>query len=136
MRRGISLLTLTISLLLPKPALGQNVDLTKNDSAQLVAMLGAPSFRARERAHRELIRRGSGAQSDIKRGTEHDDLEIRGRCRAILELIVVAEVDQRLAAFLAGKDDARMPMPGWAIVRDVAGDDETGRRIYAILYNG
>jgi hypothetical protein len=136
MRRGLFIGTLLIVAAHPNAAVGQSVPLLSAESSALVRMLGDRAFAAREKAHIELVRRGESALPAVRFGAESDDPEIRRRCRDILAAHTVSEDEVVLAPFLAGKDSSESRLPGWGVVRGVVGDDDVGRRIYAVLYRG
>jgi hypothetical protein len=50
----------------------------------LITQLGAPSFRDREVAQAELVRRGDGALLCLLAGEQSKDFEVAGRCRALV----------------------------------------------------
>lgn len=102
--------------------------------AELVRQLADPSFRVREKAEAELLRRGAECITEIQRGAGDDDLEIRRRCEELLEIIPQSQADKFLASFLARKEDPQATFPGWHFLRDLVGDDDGGRSLYARLY--
>jgi hypothetical protein len=134
--RSLSVLMIGLLVPLAGPPLApaQDTDAPPVAASELVRKLGDPSFRVREAAERELIRRGATALTDVKRGTQDADLEIRRRSLGVLAEIQKSEVEVFLGAFLAGKEDPKAALPGWGVVRKVMGDEAASRDLYALLY--
>lgn len=66
-------------------ALAQEPAPTEQKYEALVQQLGDDDFAKREAAEKELRAAGKAAHSALQKGLESDDLEIRERCRRILE---------------------------------------------------
>jgi hypothetical protein len=67
-------------------------------SADLVRQLGSSSFRDRESAYDELVRRGAGVTGALEMGVRSDDREIRRRCQDLLRQIEEADLRAHLLA--------------------------------------
>src|SRR5437762_3432628 len=103
--------------------------------SELVRQLADPSFRARDKAEQELVRRGTELLVDVERGANDDDLEIRHRCQKILRQIPQSDADLFLAPLIARKEDSNTVFPGWKTLHGIIGDDDGSRFLYAKLYN-
>jgi hypothetical protein len=103
-------------------------------AGELVRKLGDASFRVRESAEGELLRRGAAALADVTRGAQDADLEIRRRCQSILLEIQRSEDDAVLGPFLAGKAAPKGSLPGWNAIKSFMEDDADSRYLYALLY--
>lgn len=99
---------------------------------ELVRKLGDKSYRVREDAARELLRRGPAAVAALTAGTKDTDLEVSERCRQLLPVAASLERNEKLAALL--KDPSAPPPKGLAglerFLKEV-GDDKTARELYA-----
>jgi hypothetical protein len=105
------------------------------EAAALVRQLGAAAFADREEAARGLLRLGRRAAGALHAGLRSPDLEVRRRCAALLPAVLRTDEDRRLDAFLRdGPGKGGPPWPGWASLKQVAGDGVTARLLYADLY--
>ena len=84
-----------LSLGAPPP----DADLRKR-AEELVARLGAPSYRDREKAARELVDIGYPAKDAVLAGKKSADSEISDRCAKLYPVIWRADLEKRVQAFL------------------------------------
>jgi len=99
---------------------------------ELVQRLGDPSFFIREQAAEELARQGGAGKAALIEALRDPDFEIRWRARRILNRVVQAEFEGRLAAFVAdvgGREEHGLP--GWKRFRDLVGDRREARKMFA-----
>jgi hypothetical protein len=103
-------------------------------AAELVAQLGDPSYRLREKAANELIKLGSAALEPLRKGLAHPDAEIGDRCRKLLPLALDHHLQEQIAVFLDKPDDP-IPegLPGIKRWIKVAGTGKESRQLYALL---
>ncbi|WP_020469997.1 hypothetical protein [Zavarzinella formosa] len=98
----------------------------------LVRQLGHKSYKVRETAARDLLKRGSEAVVALNVGTKDTDPEVAERCKQLLPVAAATERNEKLSRLL--KDPAG-PLPkGLAGLEEfikIAGDDKTNREIYA-----
>jgi hypothetical protein len=106
----------------------------KQRAADLVAHLGAPVYRDREKAARELLDIGYPARDAVLAGQRSADPEVSDRCKKLYPAIWRADLDKRVQRFL---DDTDGPipddLPGAARWLKTAGDGKESRRLYANL---
>jgi hypothetical protein len=95
----------------------------------LVQMLGDEQFSTRERATSRLIEIGLTAKSALERGSQHPDREIRYRCLRILTIVAELDLQRRLDAFAAGRDDEH-GLPGWDQYRETLGGSAEARAMF------
>jgi hypothetical protein len=88
--------TLSLFLFVLAPPCAPAGDPATTSAAELVRQLGSSSFRDRESAYDELVRRGSGASSVLELGLRSEDREIRRRCQDLLRQIEEAELRAQL----------------------------------------
>ena len=102
--------------------------------ATLIAQLASEEFTLREAASDELTRIGLPAFSALEGAALHPDREVRYRAIRILSQIRELDLQRRLEAFLAGKDDQReYPLPGWSRFAKAYGDTEKSRQLFVEL---
>src|SRR5687768_14036709 len=94
----------------------------------LVAQLGDPDYRDREKAAKGLLAIGYPARDAVLAGQQSPDQEISERCRKLYPAIWRQDLDKRTAKFLddpaaAGPAD----LPGAARWLKLAGDDRPSR---------
>jgi HEAT repeat protein len=101
---------------------------------ELVRKLGDKSYRTREDAARELLRRGSDAVAALNEGTKDTDPEVSERCKQLLPQAASLERNEKLAK-LTG--DPKSPPPKGLAGLDrflkITGDDKFARELYAEL---
>ncbi len=102
--------------------------------AQLVHQLGAKSYRAREDAARNLLKRGAGAVAALSDGIKDIDPEVSERCRQLLPQAAALDRNEKLAALT--KDPSVPPPKGLAGLErflKITGDNKGSRELYAEL---
>lgn len=98
---------------------------------QLIERLGADSYSDRENASARLIAIGPAALPALEVGANHDDREVRHRCRQLLSQIARTDLKHRIDAFLADKvGDNDYGLPFWKEFRGEYGDSETIRNLF------
>src|SRR5262249_51238762 len=104
-------------------------------AVRLVRQLGAGSFADREDAARRLLRLGPPAAPSLRNGLQSPDPERRRQWAALLPAVLPPDGARRLDAFLRnGSLKGAPPLPGWTVVKKLAGDDLVARLLYADLY--
>jgi hypothetical protein len=99
---------------------------------ELVRLLGDKSYRIREVAARELVRRGSAAVDALTAATKDTDPEVSERAKQLLPQAAAVERNEKLAQLL--KDPAAPPPKGLAGLDrflKAAGDGKESRELYA-----
>jgi hypothetical protein len=99
---------------------------------ELVRLLGDKSFRIREGAATELVRRGSASVAALAAGTKDPDPEVSERSRQLLPQAEAAERNEKIAKLL--RDPKAPPPKGLAgLPRFLAatGDSKEARELYA-----
>jgi len=125
---ALASLLLTVVLGLPTPA----APAPDGRLRELIKKLGDKSYRVREDAARELLRRGPAAVAALTAGTKDADLEVSERCRQLLPVAASLERNEKLAALL--KDPSAPPPKGLAGLDrflKIAGDSKAARELYA-----
>jgi hypothetical protein len=103
--------------------------------AALVRQLGDNTFAVRERAANQLIRLGRTARPALEAGLKDPDLEIRRRCQQLLPLALKQDLENRLAAFLADKqDETKHDLPGWQRYQKLVGAGSVARQFFADIF--
>ena len=128
----------------PQHAEGSAGDLSSSDvqhsggrtqAAGLVARLGHSSWQERSKAAAALTALGAKAVPAVRNGLQHPDPHVRRQCRQLLLDILEADCERRLAAFIAGKEDAlESPLPGWQAFSRLVGSDALSRQLFADMY--
>lgn len=101
---------------------------------ELVRQLGAKSYRVREGAARDLLKRGAASVAALTDGVKDTDPEVSQRCRQLLPQATALDRNEKLAALL--KDPASPPPKGLAGLErflKITGDDKGARELYAEL---
>ena len=99
--------------------------------AELVGQLGNDEFTIRETATEELTEIGLPAFAALEAAGKNPDREVRYRSLRILGLIRHQDMQRRLEAFLAGKDeDEDYQLAGWARFKKSYGDDAHSRTLF------
>lgn len=132
---SLTRLALTAGVIFVSTATSPAASLTKEQAAEarrLVRQLGAADYRQREAAGMALIKMGAAVEPVLREAMEWDDPEIRFRCRTILPLALNYDLDRRLNAFLAGKDDAAPAM--WPRFKELVGDSPASRELFASMH--
>jgi hypothetical protein len=99
---------------------------------ELVRLLGDKSYRVREVAARELIRRGSAAVAALNAATRDNDPEVSERARQLLPAVATIERNEKLAQLV--KDPTAPPpkgLAGLARFLKATGDTKEARALYA-----
>ncbi|HEX3146543.1 MAG TPA: hypothetical protein VHR66_00480 [Gemmataceae bacterium] len=117
--------TLTVSV---PPA---DADINKR-AAELVAHLGDPSYRDREKAARELLEIGYAARDAVLAGQKSSDTEISDRCKKLYPAIWRHDLEKRVQKFLDQPDGPIADdLPGAARWIKITGDGKESRKLYA-----
>jgi hypothetical protein len=98
--------------------------------AELISQLGNDEFTLRETAAEELTQIGLPAFAALEAAGKNPDREIRYRSLRILGLIRHEDMQRRLEAFLAGKEDEDYQLPGWARFKKSYGEDAQSRALF------
>jgi hypothetical protein len=99
---------------------------------ELVAQLGAPAYRDRELAAKELLELGYAAKNAVLAGQKSSDGEISERCRKLYPAILRHDLEKRIAKFLDNTDGlVTDDLPGAARWIKIAGDGQESRELYA-----
>lgn len=103
-------------------------------AAALVARLGAPIYRDREAAARELVAIGFAARDAVLAGQKSPDSEISDRCTRLYPVIWRADLEKRVEQFLEDRDGP-IPddLPGARRWVQTAGDGKESRALYATM---
>lgn len=102
---------------------------------RLVQDLGAPSFHDREKATLAILKQGIEAKGVLQEFQADADLEIRKRVVALLKRIDAADLDRRLAAFVADvKGEHDHHLPGWKAFGEQVGNDTDCRKLFGELF--
>ena len=124
---------LALASLLGSPSPGSNGN-TDPKLVELVRQLGAKSYRAREDAARDLLKRGAASVAVLTDGIKDTDPEISERCRQLLPQAAALDRNEKLAALLK---DPKSPLPkglaGLERFLKITGDDKGSRELYAEL---
>lgn len=99
----------------------------------LVRQLGSPSYPAREDATAELARMGRSARAALLDAVATStDYEVRSRAARLLPRAEAADLQARIAAFVADTDAKYdHDLPGWEPFREHAGGDKAARALFA-----
>ena len=114
----------------PKDASSEN---RATEAREWVKRLGAPEYREREVAARQLLAIGPSARPALLEGMQSADLEVRVRAWALLQEIAHSGFEARLKAFVTGDPHAEPP-PGWDRFRSIVGDHQAARTLYAEMF--
>lgn len=99
---------------------------------ELIRLLGDKSYRVREVAARELIRRGSAVVAALTAATKDADPEVSERARQILPQVAAVERDEKLAQLI--KNPTAPPpkaLAGLERFLKATGDTKEARELYA-----
>jgi hypothetical protein len=101
---------------------------------ELVRKLGDKSYRTREDAARELLRRGAAALAALSQGVNSTDPEVSERCRQLLPQAAALERNEKLTALT--RDPSAPPPQGLAGLDrflKITRDTKAARTLYAEL---
>ena len=99
--------------------------------AALILQLGNDEFTVRESASEELTQIGLPAFDALEAAAKNPDREIRYRSQRILGVVRQVDMQRRLEAFLAGKDQGEgYQLPAWGRFRKTYGDDAQSRALF------
>jgi hypothetical protein len=120
-----TLLATALALAAP-PAAG-----VQQRATELVAQLGDPDYRDREKASHELISLGYPALDAVRAGQKSADGEISERCRKLYPIIWRDALERRIDK-LVSDPTGPVPadLPGAADWLKIAGDTKDSRRLY------
>jgi hypothetical protein len=106
----------------------------RNHAFELIADLGSPSFKIREKAATELVRLGSAAVDALRKGVNDPDTEIGERCKKLLPQALDFHLQEQINSFLA-KPDGPIPedLPGLRRWLTIAGTSKESRELYASM---
>ena len=100
----------------------------------LVAQLGADSFKDREAARRQLFSQGLAARRALLRGLQHRQLEVRLLAHQILQDILTNNYEEQLKAFVADEQNAMLfDLPGWQQFQSATGSNRITRQLFATM---
>src|SRR5262245_21978798 len=104
----------------------------KRKAEQLVAQLGDPDYRDREKAARDLLELGYVAKDAVLAGQRSPDAEVSERCHKLYPAIWRHDLEKRVQRFLTDPDGL-VPddLPGAAKWIKIAGDGKESRALYA-----
>ncbi len=104
---------------------------------ELVRQLGNPSYQTREDATAELGRMGRAARGPLLDAVATStDYEVRSRAARLLPRAEAADLQARIAAFVADADGKYdHDLPGWDQFRAHAGTDKASRALFAEMLN-
>jgi hypothetical protein len=118
------------------PSLGNTPALSREDNEralQLLRKLGAKEYKIRESAGNELVKMGRAVEPVLRLGLTDSDPEIRFRSRYLLPLALTYDLEKRILAFLADKDD-KAPLPCWTKFKEAVGDGDKTRDLFAAMH--
>ncbi len=98
---------------------------------RFVNQLGSLEYQQRVRATRTLIGLGMEAEPAVRQGLEHDDTEVRQRCRIIHDAIMAADRSRRLNTFVHGRALDTASFPCWPLLSAQVGDATEARSLLA-----
>ena len=109
-------------------------DLRKTSAKDLVAQLGAKSYKVREQACLELLSRKKQVEAEIRQGLQSENPEIVARCQTLLLLVRETEREQKLRLFVkTGKLQNGETLPHWNTFQKTFGNKTRTRLLYAIM---
>jgi RNA polymerase sigma factor (sigma-70 family) len=100
----------------------------QQNAEMLIQQLGSPKFAQRQAAEKALANLGARAAASVRVGMRDADPEVAKRCTAIWPRLWQTEYARPDADRLAGYTH-----PLWIRFRKVAGDDASGRKLFAEL---
>lgn len=117
----------------PAGAVATEADAAERDQiANLVRELGAPTFRARQHAQRLLVAFGLKAKPALEAACHDPDHEIQKRAKTALAAIHDVDFYVRVGAFLADENAANdHGLAGWDDYRALVGSSAAARRLFA-----
>jgi hypothetical protein len=104
----------------------------KKKAEALVARLGHPDYRDREKAAKALIDLGYAARDAVLAGQQSGDVEVSDRCKKLYPVIWRIDLEKRIQKFLDSSDGS-IPddLPGASRWLKIAGDGKESRQLYA-----
>jgi hypothetical protein len=106
----------------------------KKRAEEMVARLGAASYRDRERAVRDLLDLGYAAKDAVLAGKKSPDSEISDRCGKLYPIIWRIDLEKRVERFLDQPHEAvPADLPGAARWIQITGDSKESRQLYATM---
>ncbi|HJZ92461.1 MAG TPA: hypothetical protein VKE40_16410 [Gemmataceae bacterium] len=104
----------------------------KKKAEALVARLGHPDYRDREKAAKALIELGYAARDAVLAGQQSGDAEVSDRCKKLYPVIWRIDLEKRVQKFLDSADGP-IPddLPGASRWLRIAGDGKVSRQLYA-----
>jgi hypothetical protein len=122
--------SLLLALLITAEAPPTDADLKKKAEA-LVARLGHPDYRDREKAARQLLDIGYAAKDAVLAGQRSSDTEVSDRCTRLYPAIWRHNLEKRIENFLDDPEGATPDdLPGSARWLKIAGDGRSSREMY------
>jgi hypothetical protein len=132
MPRLTSASLLLLALLLAAPCIGQTAPgISAGPFESLIAELGSDSYATREEATQRLLEVGAPALPALKKGATALDREIRQRCRRLLSVLALSDLQDRIDAFLADTHAANdYGLPFWSEFHPEYGSSEVSRKLF------
>ena len=87
---------------------GEGANSDRQRAFDLIADLGNPSLKVREKANSELAKLGGAAVDALREGLKSPDTEVSERCHKLLPSAIDASVQAKIEQFLAHPDG---PLP-------------------------
>ena len=114
----------------------------EREVGQRIRELAASSYHVRESAQRRLVEIGEAARASVQAGLEDADPEVQARCRRIAHALDVKaretarrRLEAQLEQFIADAGTDRLyDFPGWGRFRNVVGNDQGSRHVFAELF--
>jgi len=118
-----------------KPAAKELAPAEQENARKLVAKLGDTSFVVRETATQQLEDLGKPALKVLEDGLKSDDMEVRRRCKHLVELASRTDMEIALDAFLNDKNDKLiLALPTWTRFSKVIGEDKPAKSLFVDMY--
>jgi hypothetical protein len=106
-------------------------DSSPANAARWIQQLGDDRFEVREEASRHLSQMTVEIQPALDAALRNPDPEVRVRVRRILETILKADLEKRLAAFADDvNDEKHLDLPGWSRYRKIIGGAGPARKLF------
>ena len=105
------------------------------EAAALVEQLGDDSYEVRREAADRLRNLGMAAHDALLEGLKAPDTEIRRSSRRILALVLDAEYEARITAFINDRDGGvDHKLAGWKTFKSEIGDDTKARELFVQMH--
>lgn len=128
----LSVVLLACSILVPSAP--DSNERARHRAFDLVAELGNPAYRVREKAARELVRLGAAAVDALRKGVSNPDAEVSERCKRLLPQALDDRLQEQIAVFLANLDGPiPQDLPGLQRWLKLAGQSKESRALYAAM---